>query len=96
MIPEKVTWVQLPARINTVYSKLSPINDLFLKILNETDTSHRFSCRILDPKMFSAMLHQNIVRKNKFFKLTQTFAFCMLICVFQQQFHFRLDIVTKF
>ena len=36
MIPEKVTWVQFPARINTVYSKLPPINDLFLKILNQT------------------------------------------------------------
>ena len=36
MIPEKVTWVRFPARINTVYSKLSPINDLFLKILNQT------------------------------------------------------------
>ena len=36
MIPEKVTWVRFPARINTVYSKLPPINDLFLKILNQT------------------------------------------------------------
>ena len=48
MIPEKVTWVQFPARINTVYSKLPPINDLFLKILNQTDIYHRFSCRISD------------------------------------------------
>ena len=37
MIPEKVTWVLFPARINTVYSKLPPINDLFLKILNQTE-----------------------------------------------------------
>ena len=36
MIPEKVTWVRFPARINTVYSKLSPVNDLFLKIVNKT------------------------------------------------------------
>ena len=36
MIPEKVTWVRFPARINTVYSKLPPINDLFLNILNQT------------------------------------------------------------
>ena len=76
MITEKVKWVRFPARINTVYGKLSPINDLFLKILNETDTCHRFSCRILDPEMFSAMLHQNIVRQNEFFKFPPTF--CIL------------------
>ena len=29
MIPEKVTWVRLPARIDTVYGELPPINDLF-------------------------------------------------------------------
>ena len=27
MIPEKVTWVRFPARINAVYSKLPSIND---------------------------------------------------------------------
>ena len=36
MIREKVAWVQFPARIITVYCKLPPINDLFLKILNQT------------------------------------------------------------
>ena len=34
MIPEKVTRVRFPGRINTVYSKLPPINDLFF--LNQT------------------------------------------------------------
>ena len=73
MIPEKVTWVQFPARINTVYSKLPPINDLFLKILNQTDICHRFSFRISDQKFFSAMLLQNIVHWNKFFNFLYNF-----------------------
>ena len=38
MIPEKVSWVGFPARINTVYSNLTPINDLFLKIHDQTQT----------------------------------------------------------
>ena len=71
MIPEKVTWVRFPARINTVYSKLPPINDLFLKILNQTDIYHRFSCRISNQKIFSAMLHQNIVFPNNDFKAAE-------------------------
>ena len=60
MIPEKVTWVQFPARINTVYSKLPPINNLFLKILNQTLI---FAIHFLaeDQKIFSAMLPQSIV-----------------------------------
>ena len=33
MIPEKVTWVQFPAWISTVYSKLLPINDLVFQFL---------------------------------------------------------------
>ena len=33
MIPEKVTWVQFPDRISTVYSKLLPINNLVFKFL---------------------------------------------------------------
>ena len=72
MIPEKVTWVRFPARINTVYSKLSPITDLFLKILNQTGICQVFrcSCRISDQKIFSAMLHQNIVHQNKFFNFS--------------------------
>ena len=36
MIPGKGAWVQLPARISTVYSKLLPVNDLM--ILNQTST----------------------------------------------------------
>ena len=76
MIPEKVTWVQFPARINTVYSKLPPINDLFSKIFNQTDICHRLSHRISGQKSFWAMLHQNIVCQNKFFNFSpQLFAF---------------------
>ena len=33
MIPEKVTWVQLPTRISTVYSKLLQINELIFQFL---------------------------------------------------------------
>ena len=33
MIPEKVTWVQFLARINTVCSKLLPMNNLFFQYL---------------------------------------------------------------
>ena len=33
IIPEKVTWVQFPAWINTVCSKLLPINTLFFQYL---------------------------------------------------------------
>ena len=75
MIPEKVTWVRFPARINTVYSKLPPITDLFLKILNQTGICQVFrcSCRISDQKIFSAMLHQNIVHQNKFFNFSANF-----------------------
>ena len=67
MIPEKVTWVQFPAKINTVYGKLPPYNDLFLKILKQIfgmDFLAEYQIKIF----FSAMLmHQNIVRQNKFF-----------------------------
>ena len=33
MIPEKVTWVEFPAKISTVHSKVLPINDLVLQFL---------------------------------------------------------------
>ena len=33
MIPEKVTWIQFPARISIVYSKLLPINGLVFEFL---------------------------------------------------------------
>ena len=52
---------------------------------------HRFSSRISDPKFFSAMLHQNIVRQNKFFNFSPNFLHSfMLIWPFQKQFHFSL------
>ena len=90
MIPEKVTWVRFPARINTVYGKLPPINDLFLKIL--IDICHIFLCRILDQNIFSTMqLHQNLVRQNKFFNFSPNFLYYfLLIWPFQEQFHIRL------
>ena len=62
MIPENVTWVRFLARVNTDYTKLPPIKDLFLKILNQTyifaiDFLPEYQIR----NFFSAMLHQNIV-----------------------------------
>ena len=91
MIPEKVTWVQFPARINTVSGKLPPYNDLFLKILKQIfgmDFLAEYQIKIF----FSAMLlHQNIVRQNKFFNFPpQLFVFFLLIWPFQEQFHIRL------
>ena len=94
MIPEKVTWVQFPAKINTVYGKLPPYNDLFLKILKQIfgmDFLAEYQIKIF----FSAMLlHQNIVRQNKFFNSPppppQLFVFFLLIWLFQEQFHIRL------
>ena len=52
IISKKVTWVRFPPRINTVYSQLPPINDLFLKSLNQTYISKIFSCRMSDQKIF--------------------------------------------
>ena len=91
MIPEKVTWVQFPARINTVSGKLPPYNDLFLKILKQIfgmDFLAEYQIKIF----FSAMLlHQNIVRQNKLFNFPpQLFVFFLLIWPFQEQFHIRL------
>ena len=92
MIPENVTWVRFLARINTVYSKLSPIKDLFLKILNQTyifaiDFLPEYQIR----NFFSAMLHQNIVHWNKFFNFSSNFLHSfMLIWPFQKQFLFSL------
>ena len=33
IIPEKVIWGQFPARVNTIYSKILPINDLVSQFL---------------------------------------------------------------
>ena len=76
IIPKKVTWVLFPARINTLYSKLPPINDLFLNSLFAIDVLAEYQIR----KFFSAMLHQNIVRQNKFLKFSPNFLH--LLCWF--------------
>ena len=36
MIPENLTWIRFSASINTAYSNAPPINDSFLKFLNQT------------------------------------------------------------
>ena len=48
-------------------SILSTLNYLQVNYL------HRFSCRMLDQKTFSAILHQNIIRQNKFFNFSPNF-----------------------
>ena len=50
-----------------------------------------FSCRILNQKIFSAMLHQNIICWNKFFNSSSNFSHSfMVIWSFQKQSHSRL------
>ena len=76
MIPEKVTWVRFPARINAVYSKVPPINDLFSLIFNQTLI---FAIDfVVDQERFSAMLYENIVCQNKFCNFSPNFF--ILLC----------------
>ena len=60
MIPEKVTRVQFPARISTVYSKLLPINELIFQFLIKylRICSYKFSYRTSDQEISSAMLYK--------------------------------------
>ena len=65
MIPKKVTWVQFPARISTVYSKPLPINDLVFQFLIKHwhICYYKFLYRISDQEisnqeLCTAMLHK--------------------------------------
>ena len=53
MIPGKVTWVQSPTRISSVYSKLFPINDLIFQFLIKHwhICSYRFLYKISDQEI---------------------------------------------
>ena len=58
MIPEKANLVRFPAKINTVYNKLLPTNDLVFQFLIKHlhICSYKFSYRKSDPEICSAML----------------------------------------
>ena len=58
MIPEKVTWVQFPSRISTVYNKLLRINNLVFQFLIEHPhiCFYKFSYRTSDQEICSGML----------------------------------------
>ena len=91
MIPEKVTWVQFPARINTVYSKLPPINDLFLKILNQTQI---FAIDFLPEYQIRNFFQLLCCIRTQFVE-TNSSTFCLTFCImliwpFQKQFLFSL------
>ena len=89
MIPEKVTWVRSPTRINTIYSKLPPVNDLLSTFL----IKHSYL-----PQIFL----QNIIRKFfllcciriqfvKFFNFSPNFLHSFTrILPFQEELYFRL------
>ena len=79
MIPEKVTWVRFPARINTVYNKLPPINNLFLKILNQTQIfAIDFLAEYQIKKFFQlCYIRIQLVKTNS---STFPLTFCILLC----------------
>ena len=60
MIPEKVTWIQFPARISTAYSKLLPINGLVFEFLIKHlhICSYNFSYRISNQDVCLTMLYK--------------------------------------
>ena len=60
MIPEKVTWVQFPSRISSVYNKLLQISNLVFQFLIENPhiRSYKFSYRTSDQEICSAMLYK--------------------------------------
>ena len=83
-----VKHIRFRARISTVYSKLPPVNDLFSKILNQTDICHRFSCRI-SSEIFQLCCIR--IQFAKFFNFSPNFLHSfMLILPFQEQLYFRL------
>ena len=88
MIPEKVTWVRLPARINTVYRKLPPYKYLFLKILKHRYLAWIFLQNIRSEYFFSYAEYS--LSKQILQLLPQLFVFFLLIWPFQEQFHIRL------
>ena len=59
MIPKKVTWARFPDRVTAVYSKLLLINDLLVSVfINIYESTQKFSDRISDQEICSAMLYK--------------------------------------
>ena len=86
MIPEKVTWVRFPARINTVYSKLPAIKDFFKKILiKRRYLPQIFLQNIRSENFFSYALSKYSLSKQILQLYPQLFPFLMLIWPFQFQ-----------
>ena len=86
MIPKKVTCVHFPTRISTVFSKILPINDLIFQLLIKHlhICAYRFSCRISDQEIWSAMLY---ISSATFLIFFQSF---IRILPFQEKSNFRL------
>ena len=65
MIPNRVTWIQSPARISIVYSKLLQINNLdFQFLIKHWHTcSYKFPYRILDQEIWDQELCSAILYK---------------------------------
>ena len=81
MIPEKVTWVRLPARISAAYRKLLPLNNsVFQFSIKHLHICYKFSYRISDQEVCLALLNQNIVLQNKFCNFSPNFF--ILLCWF--------------
>ena len=76
-----MTWVQFPATIIFVYSKLSPIKDsVFQFLIKHLHICYKFSYGMSNHEIYSVMLYQNIVLQNKLCKLSPILL--MLSCLF--------------
>ena len=62
-----------PRSILSTYSKLSPVNDLFLKILKHIYLPYIFLQNIRSEHFFSYAASENIVHQNKFFNFSPNF-----------------------
>ena len=62
-----------PGSILSIYSKLSPVNDLFLKILKHIYLPYIFLQNIRSEHFFSYAASENIVHQNKFFNFSSNF-----------------------
>ena len=76
-----MTWVQFPATIIFVYSKLSPIKDsVFQFLIKHLHICYKFSYRMSNQEIYPIILYQNIVLQNKLCKLSPILL--MRLCLF--------------
>ena len=74
----EVAWVQFPATIIFVYSKLSPIKDsVFQFLIKHLHICNKFSYRMSNHEIYSIMLYQ-----NKFFKINYAIFLPFCSCVY--------------